>query len=238
MADRRPILDRRAPDRGGAGEIRAAIDLGTNSFHLVVARVEPDGQFDVLDREKEVVRLGSGAGVMRLLTPEAIDRGIDALGRLRRIADGFDATIDAVATSALREALNRDEFLERARDEVGIDVDIVSGVEEARLIHLGVIHFVPLHDERILVIDIGGGSTELIVGEQTDVLLARSLKLGAIRLTDRFFPGGEIQPKAVAECRRYVRSFLAPAVADIRAGAVHGRRQFGNDPQPGADRCR
>jgi exopolyphosphatase/guanosine-5'-triphosphate,3'-diphosphate pyrophosphatase len=136
MADRRPILDRHTPDRG-AGEIRAAIDLGTNSFHLVVARVDPDGQFDVLDREKEVVRLGSGAGVMRLLTPEAIDRGIDALGRLRRIADGFDATIDAVATSALREALNRDEFLERARDEVGIDVDIVSGVEEARLIHLG-----------------------------------------------------------------------------------------------------
>ena len=78
MADRRPILDRRTPDRGGTGEIRAAIDLGTNSFHLVVARVEPDGQFDVLDREKEVVRLGSGAGVMRRLTPEAIERGIDA----------------------------------------------------------------------------------------------------------------------------------------------------------------
>ena len=145
---------------------------------MVVARVEPDGHFDVLDREKEVVRLGSGAGVMRRLTPEAIERGIDALGRLRRIADGFGATIDAVATSALREALNRDEFLQRARDEIGIDVDIVSGVEEARLIHLGVIHFVPLVDERILVIDIGGGSTELVVGEHTDVLLARSLKLG------------------------------------------------------------
>jgi exopolyphosphatase/guanosine-5'-triphosphate,3'-diphosphate pyrophosphatase len=217
MADRRPILDRRAPDRTGAGEIRAAIDLGTNSFHMVVARVEPDGHFDVLDREKEVVRLGSGAGVMRRLTPEAIERGIDALGRLRRIADGFGATIDAVATSALREALNRDEFIQRARDEIGIDVDIVSGVEEARLIHLGVIHFVPLVDERILVIDIGGGSTELVVGEQTDVLLARSLKLGAIRLTDRFFPAGEIHSKAVAECRTYVRSFLAPAVADVRA---------------------
>ena len=87
MVDRRLILDRRASDRSDDGEIRAAIDLGTNSFHLVVARVEPDGHFDVLDREKEVVRLGSGAGVMRMLTPEAIERGIAALGRLRRIAD-------------------------------------------------------------------------------------------------------------------------------------------------------
>ena len=216
MADRRSLLDRHAPDRAGDGEIRAAIDLGTNSFHLVVARVEPDGHFDVLDREKEVVRLGSGAGVMRNLTPAAIERGIETLGRFRRIADGFGATIDAVATSALREALNRDEFLQRARDEVGIDVDIVSGVEEARLIHLGVLHFVPLLDTRILVIDIGGGSTELVVGEHTDVLLARSLKVGAIRLTDRFFPGGDIHAKAVGECRTYVRSFLAPAVADVR----------------------
>jgi exopolyphosphatase/guanosine-5'-triphosphate,3'-diphosphate pyrophosphatase len=216
MADRRPILDRRAPDRAGDGQIRAAIDLGTNSFHLVVARVEPDGHFDVLDREKEVVRLGSGAGEMRLLTPAAIERGLATLARFRRIADGFGATIDAVATSALREALNRDEFLRRARDEVGIDVDIVSGVEEARLIHLGVLHFVPLVAERILVIDIGGGSTELVVGQQADVLLARSLKLGAIRLTDRFFPAGEIRNKAVGECRTYVRSFLAPAVADLR----------------------
>src|SRR6478609_5784142 len=118
MADRRPILDRHGTERGGEGEIRAAIDLGTNSFHMVVARVEPDGHFDVLDREKEVVRLGSGAGVMRQLTPEAIERGIEALGRLRRIADGYGAAIDAVATSALREALNRDVFLQRARDEV------------------------------------------------------------------------------------------------------------------------
>ena len=191
----------------------------------------------MLDREKEVVRLGSGAGVMRMLTPEAIDRGIAALGRLRRIADGYGATIDAVATSALREALNRDEFLRRARDEVGIDVDIVSGVEEARLIHLGVIQFVPLLDERILVIDIGGGSTELVVGEGTDVMLARSLKLGSIRLTDRFFPDGEIRPHSVRDCRTYVRSFLAPAVADLRSlGPFTAVGQLGHDSQLGADR--
>src|SRR5262245_31683153 len=219
MAAQLTTVGRRAAVTGrrSDGEVMAAIDLGTNSFHLLVARVEPDGHFDVLDREKEVVRLGSGASVMRMLTPEAIERGIEALGRFRRIADSFGATIEAVATSALREAVNRAEFLRRASDEVGIDVDIVSGVEEARLIHLGVIQFVPLLDERILVIDIGGGSTELVIGEGTEVLMARSLKLGAIRLTDRFFPDGEIGPHSVRDCRTYVRSFLAPAIADVRA---------------------
>ena len=203
MADRRPIFDRHGIDSGDDGEIRAAIDLGTNSFHLVVARVEPDGQFDVLDREKEVVRLGSGAGVMRLLTPEAIDRGIAALGQVapdrrqsrrrdRRRRDQRPARGAQTATSSCGAL----------REEVGIDVDIVSGVEEARLIHLGVIQFLPLLDERILVIDIGGGSTELVVGEGTDVLLARSLKVGAIRLTDRFFPEGEIRPHSVRDCGR------------------------------------
>lgn len=201
--------------RRGEGEIRAAIDLGTNSFHLVVARVDADGQFDVLEKEKEVVRLGSGAGVMRVLTPDAIERGLAALDRFRRVADSLGATIDAVATSALREARNRDEFVRRARDEIGIAVDVISGTEEARLIHLGVLQFVPVFDERICVVDIGGGSTELVVGEGTDVLLARSLKLGAIRLTDRFFPDGRTRRKAVAECRTYVRSFLAPVIADV-----------------------
>lgn len=216
MADDPPI-DRPAGvgGRRTEGEVRAAIDLGTNSFHLVIARVDEDGQFDVLDKVKEVVRLGSGAGEMRLLTPEAIERGLAALGRFRRIADSQGATIDAVATSALREATNRDEFVARARDEVGIEVEVVSGAEEARLIHLGVLQSLPVFDERILVVDIGGGSTELVVGEGTDVLLARSLKLGAIRLTDRFFPDGRAKRKAVAACRAYVRSFLAPAIADI-----------------------
>lgn len=212
-----PPIDRPAGvgRRGAAGEVRAAIDLGTNSFHLVVARVDDDGQFDVLDKAKEVVRLGSGAGEMRLLTPDAIERGLSTLGRFKRIADSLGATIDAVATSALREAANREEFVRRAHDEVGIDVEVVSGAEEARLIHLGVLQAVPLYDERILVIDIGGGSTELIVGEGTDALLARSLKLGAIRLTDRFFPDGRARRSDVADCRSYVRSFLAPAVADV-----------------------
>ena len=217
MADDVPSIDRPAAlGELRSGDIRAAIDLGTNSFHLIVARVEPDGSFDLLTKDKEVVRLGSGAGELRRITPDAIERGIEALRRFRRVADGYGATIDAVGTSALREAANRGEFVLRARAETGIAVDVVSGAEEARLIHLGVIQTLPVFDERILVIDIGGGSTEFAVGEGTDILLARSLKVGAIRLTDRFFPEGRARPKAVTECRRYVRSFLAPAIADVQ----------------------
>jgi hypothetical protein len=142
----------------GVGEIRAAIDLGTNSFHLIVARVEADGQFDLLTKDKEVVRLGSGAGELRTITPDAIERGLVALARFVRIAEVYGATVDAVGTSALREATNRDEFVRRARDEIGVAVDVVSGAEEARLIHLGVIQTLPVFEERILVVDIGGGT--------------------------------------------------------------------------------
>lgn len=213
-----PAVDRPVSLAGlrEGGEVRAAIDLGTNSFHLLVARVDPDGSFDLLTKDKEVVRLGSGAGELRTISPDAIERGLDALRRFRRIADGYGATIDAVGTSALREAGNRDEFVRRALAETGIAVDVISGAEEARLIHLGVIQTLPVFDERILVVDIGGGSTELVVGEGADVLVARSLKLGAIRLTDRCFADGRTTPETVTECRRYVRSFLAPAVADVR----------------------
>ncbi len=211
------------PDRPGrigamrtGGEIRAAIDLGTNSFHLLVARIGPDGRQDVLAKEKEVVRLGSGASDMSVLTDDAMDRGIEALRRFAWIAESFGATVDAIATSALREAQNREVFLRRAFEETGIMIEVVSGVEEARLIHLGVLQSLPLFEERILVIDIGGGSTEFLIGRGTTVELARSTKLGAIRLTDRFFPGGFVRTRAVRDCRSYVAAFLVQVVADVR----------------------
>lgn len=194
----------------------AAIDVGTNSFHLVVARPVGNQRFEILAREKEVVRLGSGSSDMKALAPEAVDRGVEALGRMKRIAEAHGATLRAVATSAVREAQNRHEFLDRARAEAGVDVQVISGPEEARLIHLGVLQAVPVFDRRLLLIDIGGGSTEFLVGEGGDVLAARSLKLGAIRLTERFFAGDRVKSSKVKECRQYVRSFLAPVVRDVR----------------------
>jgi exopolyphosphatase / guanosine-5'-triphosphate,3'-diphosphate pyrophosphatase len=196
----------------------AAVDVGTNSVHLVVARLGEDDHFDVLTREKEMVRLGTGSDDMRRLEEDAIERGVAALARCRRIADSFDAPVRAVATSAVREAENHAEFLDRVERDAGIEVEIVSGIEEARLIHLGVLQALPVFEQRALVCDIGGGSTELMVGERGSLLVAVSLKLGALRLTNRFFPGAKLHPSAVSSCRRHVAAMVSDFAR--RAGQV------------------
>ena len=181
----------------------------------MVARAR-DTSFEVVTREKELVRLGHGGGDMKQLSPDAVERGIAALHRLGRIAESQGATVRAVATSAVREAENAGEFLRRASTEAGIEIEVISGLEEARLIHLGVLQALPLFDERLLLVDIGGGSTEVLVGQRDDAIAARSFKLGAVRLTDRFFPDGTVTAKAVAACRDYVRSTLATFQREVR----------------------
>jgi exopolyphosphatase/guanosine-5'-triphosphate,3'-diphosphate pyrophosphatase len=193
----------------------AAVDIGTNSIHLVVARFDDDGHFEVIADEKEAVRLGSSGGDMKELTPDAIERGIAALTRFRQVADISSAPLSAVATSAVREAENAEDFIRRAREEADVDVDVISGIEEARLIHLGVLQAVPVFERRILLIDIGGGSTEVLIGEQGETLAVRSFKLGAIRLTRRFFKTDRLHPGAVDACRRFVRSMLSTMARDV-----------------------
>ena len=193
----------------------AAIDIGTNSVHLVVARPVDGGPPEVLTTEKAPIRLGSGSNDMKRLDPDAVSRAVDALDRFRRIAEAHDAEIVAVATSAVREAEDRGIFLKRARDEAQVDVGVISGVEEARLIHLGALGSVPAADRRHLVIDIGGGSTEVVIGEGTTATLARSLKVGHIRLTDRFFPDGRIKPGQVKACHHFLKAFVAPVAREV-----------------------
>lgn len=176
--------------------------------------------FEILEREKHTVRLGSSGGDMRELPHDAIDRTVAALSVFRQLAAVHEAPITAVATSAVREAENREELIERAWEEAGVRVKVISGLEEARLIHLGVLQAVPVYDRRLLLCDIGGGSTELLVGLRGDVLAARSLKLGAIRLTRRFFDGKVTHPGAVDACRRHVRSTIAPFAREVRALGV------------------
>jgi len=193
-------------------EALAAIDIGTNSIHLVVARPTGNNRFEVIDRDKEVVRLGSGSGDMKRLAPEAMERGLAALQRFQQVASSRGAEVHAVATSAVREADNRREFVRRAWDEAGVRVAVISGAEEARLIRLGALQTVPAYEQRHLLIDIGGGSTEFIIGERDEVLGARSLKLGAIRLTERFGLEGAVKRKTLEECRQFIRSYLAPVI--------------------------
>ena len=125
---------------------------------------------------------------MKELSHEAMDRGIEALRHMRRVADAHKASIFAVATSAVREAQNSKTFVDRAAIEAGIEIEVISGVEEARLIHLGVLQALPLSNKRSLLIDIGGGSTEVVIFDHTEELFVRSFKLGAVRLSNRFFP--------------------------------------------------
>jgi exopolyphosphatase/guanosine-5'-triphosphate,3'-diphosphate pyrophosphatase len=197
--------------------IIAALDVGTNSFHLVVAKPVENG-FEVIASEKEVIRLGHGAGDMKQLEPEAIERGLASLKRMREIAEVHNAELRAVATSAVREAKNRNEFLKRARKESGVNLEIISGIEEARLIHLGAKYAVAVGEQPMLLCDIGGGSTEIVIAVGDEILLSRSFKLGAVRLTDRFFSTDALHPSAVSSCRKFVRSMLAtikPEIAEL-----------------------
>jgi len=202
-----------AVDPDATREVLAAIDIGTNSVHMVVAKVSDGDRFEVLTRQKEMIRLGSVDP--KHLADDAIERGIDALVRCHRIAEAAGAEVRAVATAAVRDAENRQTFLHRARREAGIDVEVVSGYEEARLIHLGVLQSLPVFDRRIVMVDIGGGSTELLVGDGDDVRLARSISLGAINITHRCFADGDWRPKRVDSCRRFVRDLLSNSARKI-----------------------
>lgn len=195
-------------------DLVAALDIGTNSFHLVVAKPVPGG-FEVITREKEVVRLGHGGGDMKEISPEAADRGVKCLARMVEIARSHDASIRAVATSAVREAKNRGDFIKRVRKTTGLEVEVVSGTEEARLIHLGALNAIGIHDRSLFVCDIGGGSTEVVIGLDDEVLFARSFKLGAVRLTDRFFSGSAMHPSALSSCRSFIRSTLSVVAPEI-----------------------
>lgn len=195
-------------------DLVAALDIGTNSFHLVVAKPVPGG-FEVVTREKEVVRLGHGGGDMKELSEQAIERGVKCLVRLAEIARSHDAEVRAVATSAVREARNKGDFVKKVRKATEIEVEVISGVEEARLIHLGVLNAIGIHDQPMFVCDIGGGSTEVVVGLDDEVLFARSFKLGAVRLTDRFFSSDSLHPSAVPSCRAFIRSSLSVVAPEV-----------------------
>ncbi|RVT52082.1 exopolyphosphatase [Rubrivivax albus] len=169
----------------------AAIDMGSNSFRLEIGRLQ-HGRYRRIDYLKDMVRLGGGLDAQGMLTEEAIERG---LGCLRRFADrlqGFDsARVRAVATQTLREARNRNAFLERAQAALGHPIEVVSGREEARLIYAGVAHLQP-SDEPRLVVDIGGRSTEMILGRGRLPGTAESFQVGCVSLSMRYFPDGVI----------------------------------------------
>jgi len=195
----------------------AAIDIGTNSFHMVIVEVADSGKFEIVDREKEVIRLSEGSrGDIKFIHETSINRAINSLKRFSGIAKAHNAEIKAVATSAVRESSNKVDFLNKVFNETGVKIDVISGVEEGRLIYLGVLQAVPVFDERILCIDIGGGSTEFVVGQKGKILYADSLKLGAVRLTNKFFLDDKIKSSSIEECQKWVEGVLSPVARIIK----------------------
>lgn len=196
----------------------AALDIGSNSFHLLIARQQGAG-FHVIDRVREAVRLGSSFDGEGNLSEAAAERALEALSRAGQRLKGFPPeNVRAIGTNALRRARNSDAFLARAMDALGYPIDIVSGVEEARLIYSGVAHSLAVDDaRRRLVIDIGGGSTELIIGQGATPSVLESLEMGCVTLTERFFPGGRLTRKAFAAAQLAARQEIEAVEAEFRS---------------------
>lgn len=194
----------------------AAIDVGSNSIHMVVAQVESDGRFRVLDRAKERVRLGQRSLNAGRLSREAIDAGIRTLAAFRTLAERHGVErIKVVATSAVREAANGGDLVQRARDEIGLRVRVIPGREEARLIFLGVAHAIDLSRGPALIVDVGGGSVELILTADGRPLQLHSLKLGVTRLSERFLRSDPPSNKEIEALNGHIADTLAPALARI-----------------------
>lgn len=199
----------------------AVIDIGTNSMRLAIERIHGvNHDSTTLALSKEVVRLGEGEFSHNRITMEAMDRGILVLKKFAEIAARHEvAETVAIATAAVREASNKAEFVQRARDEAGIDVKVVSGTEEARLIYLGIVSGVDLNEDTSLFVDIGGGTTEVIVGNAKDYTLLDSLKLGAVRLADMFLRdrAEPVSKKRYKKIFEYAQGASSHAVRKIRS---------------------
>lgn len=178
----------------------AAVDLGSNSFHMVIARVV-DGAMQIIGRLKQRVHLADGLDENSVLSEEAIARGLNCLSLFAERLQGFSpSSVCIVGTHTLRQAANAAEFLKRAEKVIPYPIEIISGNEEARLIFMGVEHTQPERGRK-LVIDIGGGSTELVIGEDFEPRLVESRRMGCVSFSQIYFPGGTINKENFQRAR-------------------------------------
>ena len=196
----------------------AAIDIGTNSFHLLVAAVDPKLRtFRIIQAEKATTRLGERDPETGELTEAAMQRGLETLRQFRDLAASHRVEqIVTAATSAVREAPNGRDFLQTILDDLGMEVDLVSGPEEARLIYLGVLSGMPFGDRPHLLLDIGGGSTELILADGRDARALTSTRVGAVRLQRDFVRDDPMPPQRRSFLQAFIQGSLEPAVDKVR----------------------
>jgi exopolyphosphatase/guanosine-5'-triphosphate,3'-diphosphate pyrophosphatase len=197
-------------------EVLAAVDLGSNSFHMVVARTQ-QGHPSIVDRLREMVRLASGLDEHGYLDDASQERALNCLRRFgQRLRDMHAHQVRVVGTNTLRRARNSDVFLAKAQEALGHPVEVISGMEEARLIYLGVSHHIDSKDGRNMVVDIGGGSTELIVGEGYEPKHLESLYIGCVGLSKEYFGDGKLSQKRFDRARLAARLELTPGAAAFR----------------------
>jgi exopolyphosphatase / guanosine-5'-triphosphate,3'-diphosphate pyrophosphatase len=199
--------------------IIASIDIGTNSLHMVVAEIKPDlPAFSIIGREKDTVRLGDRDPQTGNLTEAAMTRAIAALSRYQAVALSLGAQqVIAVATSATREAPNGQEFIDRIKQEIGLQADLISGTEEARRIYLGIISGIEFNNIPRIAIDIGGGSTEMILGDSEESRTLSSTKVGAVRLSSMMVTTDPISDSEFFYLQSYIRSQLERPIEEIQA---------------------
>ena len=206
----------------------AAIDIGTNSLHIIVVKIEATlPSFTIIAREKETVRLGDRNLITGDLKPEVMSKAIACLRRFKTLADSLGTnSIVAVATSAVRESPNGKEFLHQIETEVGLIVDLISGPEEARRIYLGVLSGMEFHNKPHIIIDIGGGSTELILGDSEEPRSLTSTKIGAVRLTGELIASDPISETEFQYLQAYARGMLERSVEEVQR-----KLKIGDSPQ-------
>src|SRR6478735_8029989 len=196
----------------------AALDLGSNSFHLLVADVHPDGTFEAVTREKEMLRLGDDVARDGRISPAAAERAVACVRRLHQLADALGAhEVIAKATSAIRTASNGSELVDRIEAETGVEVEVISGLEEARLIFAAVRASLVLEPAPALCVDIGGGSVEIVIGDAAGPRWATSVTLGVGRLTAELVQSDPPSRADRTGLEARIRDGLAPIVEEVRS---------------------
>jgi exopolyphosphatase/guanosine-5'-triphosphate,3'-diphosphate pyrophosphatase len=197
----------------------AALDLGSNSFHLLIASFQDD-KLRIIDRHKDMVRLAAGLSEDGVLAEDAQQRALESLAKVANRLRGVPRSqVRIVGTNTLRAASNAGDFMQRAEAILGLPINIISGTEEARLVYLGVANDLAVEKQKRLVIDIGGGSTELVAGKQNPKLL-ESLPMGCVSYSMRFFNDGDISEKAFKRAVNAARQLISPYV-DFRHHTRH-----------------
>jgi exopolyphosphatase/guanosine-5'-triphosphate,3'-diphosphate pyrophosphatase len=195
----------------------AAIDIGTNSIRCIVVEVDQQGRYTILDDEKATVRLGENLASSGAISPAAFARAVDAMSRIRKLIDGLKVSeVEAVATSAVRSASNGEELVSVLTRELGREIRAISGDEEAELVARSVRHNFDMSGKRYMIIDIGGGSVEIMSAVANHVESCFSLELGAVRMTDRFITSDPVRESDISKLKSFIRSELKTVFTDER----------------------